>query len=164
MSDYCDNQTRDVALTTPLASFVVTLDTGGRIKSKGSVEDALARDSTFRKIAEEQANAEMVQEEEGNKEAVVPAAAGKLIVEEEIDMGRMDKTRAYTQLLNPCAFKPISLQYFSTSRPWVVVCMYSFGLLSPLDFSFLSPLELPDIDLVGRQLGKRIRRTRSSGH
>lgn len=73
----------------PLADFVVSLNTDGYIVSQGSVNDALAKDAT---LAEElKHEEEAVELDESEETATKPAEEkkGKLVVAEEIAIGRV---------------------------------------------------------------------------
>ncbi|KAJ7067894.1 hypothetical protein C8F01DRAFT_1116132 [Mycena amicta] len=84
--------THNVALASPIADFVVTIGANGRIKSQGTVAEALRQDSAFAKevVAEKQVLEQVVDLEptpteskkDGNKD-------GKLILEEELQIGRV---------------------------------------------------------------------------
>ncbi|KAI0775463.1 hypothetical protein BC629DRAFT_1595092 [Irpex lacteus] len=82
--------THNVAMAGPLADFVVSLNTDGRIVSQGSVSDAITEDQKLR--------AELVHEEEAIQLDKVsdpdatpqgPAEKGKLVVAEEVAIGHV---------------------------------------------------------------------------
>nr|GAT46155.1 ATP-binding cassette transporter [Mycena chlorophos] len=85
--------THNVALAAPIADFVVTFGANGRIKTQGTVAEALRHDSTFAK--------EVVAEMEVLEQVVDPEPAptteakkddskdGKLILAEELQIGRV---------------------------------------------------------------------------
>ncbi|KAF7305977.1 ATP-binding cassette transporter [Mycena chlorophos] len=86
--------THNVALTSRLASFVVSLSLDGRILSQGTVSDALAHDETLakevRKEEEQLAAADKeIDVEEIAAEAVEKKDKGKLIVAEELAVGHV---------------------------------------------------------------------------
>ncbi|KAH7912982.1 hypothetical protein BJ138DRAFT_1225912, partial [Hygrophoropsis aurantiaca] len=91
--------THNVAMTSTISHFVVSLGSNGRIISQGSISDAIAKDG---KLAEEIAREQEAIEEAIDQEsivdatdevdvqpAVVPDAPGKLVVAEEILEGHI---------------------------------------------------------------------------
>ena len=88
------DQTHNVYITRPLADFVVSLGTDGRIASQGSHSSALAKDKTLAKEAAAEAEVtnkaeHTVDEAEPAEEAAAPKSDGKLIVAEEIQEGHV---------------------------------------------------------------------------
>ncbi|KAL0950639.1 hypothetical protein HGRIS_007427 [Hohenbuehelia grisea] len=89
--------THNVAMASPVADFVVTLGTDGRVVSSGSVSEALAKNKSFAKEVEQSEKAADKAEEliddaqvtEAGAEAKSKPADGKLIVEEEIEEGHV---------------------------------------------------------------------------
>ncbi|KAF7325835.1 ATP-binding cassette transporter [Mycena kentingensis (nom. inval.)] len=83
--------THNVALATPIADFVVTLGSNGRIKSQGTVAEALKRDSTFARevVAEAEALEEVVDPDAAPAESKPDEKDGKLILAEEMQLGRV---------------------------------------------------------------------------
>ncbi|THH33272.1 hypothetical protein EUX98_g944 [Antrodiella citrinella] len=83
--------THNIALTAPVADFVVSLSSDGRIISQGSLSSALAKDKTLQlEVNKEQQALEM--EEQTVEETTAEASAkpkGQLIVEEEVAIGRL---------------------------------------------------------------------------
>ena len=85
-----------MALATPIADFVVTIGTDGRVRSRGSVLEALKSDSAFRtELAQEKKLLAQAEEVEGvdneGFDAVAIKTGGankssKLIVEEEVEV------------------------------------------------------------------------------
>lgn len=75
----------------PLADFVVSLNTDGYIVSQGSVKDALAKDASLaEEIKHEEEAVELDEhEEEASKDKPAEETKGKLIVAEEIAIGRV---------------------------------------------------------------------------
>jgi hypothetical protein len=85
--------THNVALTSKIADFVVSLGLDGRVHSQGSISDALATDD---KLAEEVIKEQAILEKaEAEIESILLPADepkkpdGKLILAEEIDIGRV---------------------------------------------------------------------------
>jgi ABC-type methionine transport system ATPase subunit len=87
--------THNIALASPIASFVVSLGTDGRILSQGSLSEALAKDETLAaEIVHETTAIELNANEEAaadetEGDAVAKPQEGKLIVAEEIAVGRV---------------------------------------------------------------------------
>ncbi|VDB84814.1 unnamed protein product [Peniophora sp. CBMAI 1063] len=85
--------THNVALTRPIAEFVVAFGSQGAIVSRGTVDDALEKDDTLKHEFEEQAiviektELEVVNTEEPDADS--KPTDGKLIVEEEVQRGRV---------------------------------------------------------------------------
>lgn len=74
----------------PLADFIVSLNRNGQITSQGSVSDVLAQNT---ELAEElQREEDAIKREEHEKEPEdVPAEDGKLVLQEEIEEGRVSR-------------------------------------------------------------------------
>ena len=87
------SQTHNVAMVSPIASFVVSLGTDGRIASQGSVSEALLKDNEVEKEMEESKDAikkaEQEETTEGNPDEAKPKSDGKLVVAEEIAEGHV---------------------------------------------------------------------------
>ena len=85
--------THNIALTRPIADFVVSLGSNGTIASQGSVDDVLAKDENLKHEVEEQEmvieKTEMDVVDSDEPDAESKQADGKLIVEEEIQRGRV---------------------------------------------------------------------------
>jgi ABC-type multidrug transport system ATPase subunit len=88
--------THNILLAGPLASFVVSLGLDGRVASQGTMQEALKSSLSLRKEAEREAEAEKHTELQDNKEEKEDGgtgerneASGKLIVEEEMELGRV---------------------------------------------------------------------------
>ena len=85
-------------MTSSIAEFVVSLGSDGRIRSQGSVSDALAKDNALRKELKEEKEA-IEKAQHGMEAAEDPAeevqgeaakqAAGKLIIAEEMAEGHV---------------------------------------------------------------------------
>ena len=87
-------KTHNVHIARPIADFVVSLGTDGRIKSQGSLSNALAQDRKLAKeVAEEAAEEDQtehtVAQSDPVAESVAPNLDGKLIVAEEISEGHV---------------------------------------------------------------------------
>ena len=81
-------------ITRPIADYVVSLGTDGRIASQGTLSSALAKDKKLAKEAAEEAQVEdkaehTVDESEPVAESAAPKKDGKLIVAEEISEGHV---------------------------------------------------------------------------
>ncbi|KAM5539771.1 hypothetical protein V8D89_006584 [Ganoderma adspersum] len=85
--------THNVAMVSPIADFVVDVGSDGRILSQGTLENALAHDSSLLKDVEHEAEElqKADQEIDGEKEEDVnaPSSAGKLVVAEEMEEGHV---------------------------------------------------------------------------
>ncbi|KAJ7472355.1 hypothetical protein B0H11DRAFT_1867129 [Mycena galericulata] len=88
--------THNVALVKPYTRFVVSLDQDGQIASQGSIADALLQDRSL--LARAALDNELLEtvKEKGEKDVDLPAAkttqstsSGKLVLEEEIDIGNV---------------------------------------------------------------------------
>ena len=88
-----NGQTHNVALAGPIAGFVVSMGSNGRIASQGSLAKVLASDSSLSaKLAEESKEIEKVEEQIDEAKPDEPAKTGgdgKLVVEEEIAVGHI---------------------------------------------------------------------------
>ncbi|PSR81762.1 hypothetical protein PHLCEN_2v6271 [Hermanssonia centrifuga] len=88
-------QTHNIAMASPLADFVVSLGTNGKIASQGSVTEALAKDSKLEEefTHEKEAIELDVDEDEDEKdlEDEKERTDGKLTVAEEVRMGNVSK-------------------------------------------------------------------------
>lgn len=83
-------QTHNIAIAGSLADFVVSLDTDGHIISQGSVSDAIAKDSKMaEEIKHEEEAVELDEIEETAMTEVRGDNKGKLVVAEEIAIGRV---------------------------------------------------------------------------
>ena len=81
-------------MASPVADFVVSLGTDGRVVSQGTLSKVLAKDDKLSKeLAEEQAEMAKAENEvdgvEPDEEAAPKKTDGKLIVEEEIAEGHI---------------------------------------------------------------------------
>ena len=86
------SQTHNVAMAGPIADFVVSLGTDGRVMSQGSVADALKRNKRLRAALEKEQNVEEKTEEVVDEQAPVEVKKGgdgKLVVAEEIAEGHV---------------------------------------------------------------------------
>ena len=87
-------QTHNVAMASPIADFVVSLGTDGRVVSQGTLSKVLAKDDKLSKeLAEERAEMEKAENEvdavEPDDEAAPKKSDGKLVVAEEISEGHV---------------------------------------------------------------------------
>ncbi|KAL4247262.1 hypothetical protein ABKN59_006864 [Abortiporus biennis] len=84
--------THNIALASPIAEYVVSLGSDGRISSQGSLSNILAKDKKLSvevaKKSKEIAEANMHVNEEKPDESA-KKAVGKLIVEEEVELGHV---------------------------------------------------------------------------
>ncbi|KAJ7041082.1 P-loop containing nucleoside triphosphate hydrolase protein [Mycena alexandri] len=98
--------THNVALVKPYAQFAVSLGPEGKVLSQGSIADALVQDHSL--LAQVALHNELVEKAELEKkvkaDSTVPAdtSSGKLVLEEEIDIGRVGwpATRLYLRGLD----------------------------------------------------------------
>lgn len=83
-------QTHNVALTSPIADFVVSIGLDGRVLSQGSVSDALKKDRVLAKEVYEDKEALKQHIDEVPKlDSNEPKSDGKLILAEEIQIGKV---------------------------------------------------------------------------
>ncbi|KAI0782161.1 multidrug resistance-associated ABC transporter [Abortiporus biennis] len=87
--------THNIALTSPIAEYVIALGSDGRVLSQGSLSNVLAKDqklsAELAKETKEIAEADKEIDEESPDE-LAKKVAGKLIVEEEVEMGHVGWT------------------------------------------------------------------------
>jgi hypothetical protein len=90
--------THNVAMTAPVADYVISLGVDGRVRSRGTVKEALARDSVFkRELAQEEKELKKAEDVDSEDESAATAAEavpaqtgdGKLIMKEEIAEGHV---------------------------------------------------------------------------
>ncbi|KAJ6508401.1 P-loop containing nucleoside triphosphate hydrolase protein [Mycena sanguinolenta] len=81
--------THNVALTRPIADFVVSFGADGRIRSQGTISDLTKRGSLAAQIRQDQQVLDKTQQE---VDAEVSVAEGKLILAEEIQLGHVSKS------------------------------------------------------------------------
>lgn len=83
--------THNIPLATPVAAFVVSLDSNGRVATQGSLTDALNRNRDLQADAEQEAKSQISQLPTEAKESVATdlAGSGKLITAEEIAEGHV---------------------------------------------------------------------------
>ncbi|KAJ6575530.1 hypothetical protein B0H10DRAFT_2168545 [Mycena sp. CBHHK59/15] len=82
--------THNVALAKPIANFVVSMGTDGRIHSQGSIAEALATDEILaEELSKDQAVLDKKEDEIDTPVAAETKADGKLIVAEEIEEGHV---------------------------------------------------------------------------
>ncbi|KAJ7088653.1 multidrug resistance-associated ABC transporter, partial [Mycena epipterygia] len=84
--------THNIALVKPYTQFAVSLDQDGHISSQGSIADALIKDNSL--LVKAALDHELLEKEGKKVDSPAPADAktspsGKLVVEEEIDIGRV---------------------------------------------------------------------------
>ncbi|CDO76129.1 hypothetical protein BN946_scf184876.g22 [Trametes cinnabarina] len=110
--------THNVAMVSPVASFVVDLGPDGRILSQGSLENALARDSDLlHEIEEEQEALERSKFEldaEKPDDAVIKQSAGKLVVDEEREEGHVGWA-AFKLFLSNMSSRPLLFWFIYVS-------------------------------------------------
>ncbi len=87
-------KTHNVAMASPIAEYVVSLGTDGRIVSQGTLSKVLAKDKKLlEELAEEREELKKASNEVDpvaiNEEAAPPATDGKLVVAEEIAEGHI---------------------------------------------------------------------------
>ncbi len=111
-------------MASPLADFVVSLGTNGKIASQGSVTDALAKDSRLEEeFTHEKEAIELgvdVDEDEKDLEDGKERTDGKLTVAEEVRMGNVSKgaCKSFDHIYR--RFVQIRLQLRCFSVVWVV--------------------------------------------
>ncbi|KAK7038087.1 multidrug resistance-associated ABC transporter protein [Favolaschia claudopus] len=115
--------THNVALAYPIAHFVVTVGSDGKITGQGDVSEMSKHGTLARQIRKDQQILEKSQQEidpsesqDANESAVKPAD-GKLILAEEVQVGRIS-TRALKMYLSE----------MGGSYPLVFFLLFSFGL------------------------------------
>ncbi|KAJ6448334.1 P-loop containing nucleoside triphosphate hydrolase protein [Mycena sanguinolenta] len=81
--------THNVALTRPIADFVVSFGADGRIRSQGTISDLTKRGSLAAQIRQDQQVLDQTQHE---FDAEVSVAEGKLILAEEIQLGHVSNS------------------------------------------------------------------------
>lgn len=89
-------QTHNIALASPVADFVVHMDSNGRILSHGSLASVLEQDSDLvKEVLEEREELEKAEQEidvEKPEDALAKQASGKLVVDEEVEVGHVGWT------------------------------------------------------------------------
>jgi ABC-type transport system involved in cytochrome bd biosynthesis fused ATPase/permease subunit len=90
--------THNVAMTADIADYVVSLGVDGRVRAKGTVEEALKRDSKLKKeVAQEEKELKKAEKEKSGEVAAEPEGEapqagegdGKLIMKEEVAEGHV---------------------------------------------------------------------------
>ncbi|KAJ6603499.1 P-loop containing nucleoside triphosphate hydrolase protein [Mycena vulgaris] len=81
--------THNVALTRPIADFVVTFGSDGKARSQGSVSEIAKRGSLAAQIRKDQQVLDKTQQEIDPIDPVAKPADGKLIIAEEIQLGHV---------------------------------------------------------------------------
>ncbi|KAF8218227.1 hypothetical protein K438DRAFT_1925383 [Mycena galopus ATCC 62051] len=82
--------THNVALTSKLADFVVSVGLDGHVYSRGSISDALSKDEILtQEVSQDQANLEADQQIDPTPADEAQISDGKLIVTEELEIGRV---------------------------------------------------------------------------
>ncbi|KAJ7264448.1 P-loop containing nucleoside triphosphate hydrolase protein [Mycena haematopus] len=81
--------THNVALTRPIADFVVTFGSDGRIQSQGTMSETTKRGLLPAQIQEDQQVVDKAQQEIDADTSVTEPANGKLIVAEEVQLGHV---------------------------------------------------------------------------
>ena len=76
-------------MASPLADFVVSLGTDGRIGTQGTVSDALAKNSELAEEIKHEEEAVELDENEDEEEASTETAKGKLVLAEEVEVGHV---------------------------------------------------------------------------
>lgn len=89
-------QTHNIALAAPLADFVVSLSTDGRVLSQGDLFSALEKDKKLqaaanveRQVLEKDDQVAALEGDEDKPDKLAKKLAGKLIVEEEVAIGHI---------------------------------------------------------------------------
>ncbi|KAJ7141437.1 hypothetical protein C8R44DRAFT_763446 [Mycena epipterygia] len=81
--------THNVAMTSKIADFVVSMGLDGHVRSQGSISDALAKDEVLAKEVRQDEEILEVAEKEIDPEELKKEKDGKLIVAEEIELGHV---------------------------------------------------------------------------
>ncbi|KAJ7354076.1 P-loop containing nucleoside triphosphate hydrolase protein [Mycena albidolilacea] len=81
--------THNVALTRPIADFVVSFGSDGRIQSQGTISEIAKRGPLAAQIQKDQQVLDRTQEEVDAEAPVVKPADGKLILAEEVQLGHV---------------------------------------------------------------------------
>ena len=84
-------QTHNVAMASPLADFVVSLGTDGRIATQGSVSDALKKNKALAEEVKHEEEAVELDETEDRVEGPAEEKKGKLVLAEEIEEGHVSR-------------------------------------------------------------------------
>ncbi|KLO19974.1 P-loop containing nucleoside triphosphate hydrolase protein [Schizopora paradoxa] len=96
--------THNVAMTVPIAQYVVSLGIDGRVVSQGTVSETLAKDDEMRKEAIEselaEKKADEVEATEGKEEKKPNDGAGKLVMAEEVAEGHVSFKSVKLYLFN----------------------------------------------------------------
>lgn len=100
----CPLQTHNVAMVSPLASYVISIGKNGRIAHRGTVDEVIGKDKQMQaemkksdemnKKEEEASTTELVEEKKGSK------SDGKLVVAEEIAEGHVSWSALKLYLFN----------------------------------------------------------------
>ncbi|KAJ7367252.1 P-loop containing nucleoside triphosphate hydrolase protein [Mycena albidolilacea] len=85
-------KTHNVALTRPIADFVVSFGSDGRIQSQGTVSEITKRGPLAAQIQKDQQVLDRTQEEVDAEAPVVKPADGKLILAEEVQLGHVSSS------------------------------------------------------------------------
>ena len=87
-------QTHNVALTAPLAKFILSMGPNGTVQSKGAPVDILGENPELEKEVTHEAAALELDEEEDDvgETATADPKEGKLIIAEEIAIGRVGRS------------------------------------------------------------------------
>ena len=84
-------QTHNVAMASPLADFVVSLGTDGRIATQGNINDALKKNKALAKEVKHEEEAAELDETEERVEGTAEDKKGKLVLAEEIEEGHVSR-------------------------------------------------------------------------
>ena len=84
-------KTHNVAMASPLAQFVVSLGTDGRIATQGSVKDAIKKNKALAKELKHEDEAVELDEAEERLEGPGEDKKGKLVLAEEIEEGHVTR-------------------------------------------------------------------------
>lgn len=136
--------THNIALTAPLAKFILSLNADGSVRSKGTAVDVLGRDPELAKEVEHEAEAMELDADGDSAEGAAPVnpEKGKLIIPEEIALGRVGKS-AYKLYLSAMGGVIYWLAYTSTegsanalnilSKWWLGWWAAQYAVTSPRD-------------------------------
>jgi hypothetical protein len=101
------NQTHNVALARPIADFVVSFGSDGRIHSQGTISEITKRGPLAAQIRKDQQVLDKAEQEvdvEAPEAKPADTADGKLIVAEEIQLGHVSGSACLSSLLGLHSF------------------------------------------------------------
>jgi hypothetical protein len=119
------NQTHNVALVRPIADFVITLGSDGRVRSQGTMAEITKSGSSIVQIHDDQQvlNTRQAHSTGG---AIAKPADGKLVVAEEIQIGHVGSSACSSLLrdrehLDTDFFAPVKMYLFAMGGKYPLV-------------------------------------------